>query len=125
MSRILIVEDNELNLDMLSRRLALRGFEVLTAVTGERGLEIAEKEKPDIILLDLRLPGIDGWEVLQRLKSNSDLEPIPVIALTAHVFTNDRERAFKAGFDEFAVKPVELPLLMQKMETLLARRSVV
>jgi CheY-like chemotaxis protein len=119
MAHILLVEDNELNRDMLIRRLQRRGYQVESAINGKEGLEKAETSIPDLILLDLSLPEMDGWEVLQHLKQNERLKKIPVVALTAHALLSDRDRAFAAGFDEYDIKPIELTRLLQKMEVLL------
>jgi two-component system, cell cycle response regulator DivK len=119
MARILLVEDNELNRDMLSRRLARRGYEVEIAVDGIDGFRMAVALLPDLILLDLSLPEMDGWEVLRQLKQDARTKKIPVIALTAHALVTDRTRALEAGFDEYDIKPVEMPRLLEKMETLL------
>ena len=121
MARILLVEDNEMNRDMLSRRLERRGYTVLIAVDGQQGLDMATAEKPDLILLDMSLPVLDGWEVAKLLKSDDGLKVMPVIALTAHAMAGDRERALQAGCDDYDTKPVELPRLLQKIETLLAK----
>jgi two-component system cell cycle response regulator DivK len=121
MARILLVEDNEMNRDMLSRRLERRGYTVLIAVDGQQGLDMAIAEKPDLILLDMSLPVLDGWDVAKRLKSDDALKVMPVIALTAHAMAGDRERALEAGCDDYDTKPVELPRLLQKIETLLAK----
>jgi two-component system cell cycle response regulator DivK len=118
-TRILLIEDNELNRDMLSRRLIRRGYEVKIAMDGREGLHLADSLLPDLILLDLNLPEMDGWEVLRHLKQSSRMKKIPVVALTAHAMVSDRNRALEAGFDEYDIKPVELPRLLQKMETLL------
>jgi two-component system, cell cycle response regulator DivK len=118
-TRILLVEDNELNRDMLSRRLLRRGYEVEIAVDGKEGLRMANAFCPDLILLDLSLPEMDGWEVLKNLKQNPQMKGIPVVALTAHALVSDRHRALEAGFDEYDIKPVEMPRLLKKMETLL------
>jgi CheY-like chemotaxis protein len=120
--RILLVEDNDLNRDMLSRRLERRGYEVILAVDGQDGLKKAAEMLPNLILLDLSLPEMDGWEVLQRLKSDPGLKHIPVVALTAHALVTDRNRALEAGFDDYDIKPIELPRLLAKMETLLNTR---
>ena len=120
--RILLVEDNDLNRDMLSRRLERRGYEVIMAVDGQDGLKKAAEMLPNLILLDLSLPEMDGWEVLQRLKSDPGLKHIPVVALTAHALVTDRNRALEAGFDDYDIKPVDLPRLLAKMETLLTVR---
>jgi two-component system, cell cycle response regulator DivK len=122
MTCILLVEDNEMNRDMLSRRLTRRGFEVVIAVDGKEGLEMAGKASPDLILLDLSLPEMDGWEVLNRLKQDPKMQQVPVIALTAHALVTDRDRALKAGFDDYDIKPVELPRLLKKMDSLLNER---
>ncbi|MGD0100123.1 MAG: response regulator [Acidobacteriota bacterium] len=119
MRRILLVEDNELNRDMLSRRLVRRGYEVEIAVDGREGLSMASASSPDLILLDLSLPEMDGWEVLRRLKQDPKMKSIPVVALTAHALVTDRNRALEAGFDDYDIKPVEMPRLLQKMETLM------
>src|SRR6185503_10963219 len=101
MARILLIEDNEMNRDMLSRRLTRRGYEVLVAVDGEMGLEVTRAQMPDLILMDMSLPLIDGWEVTRRLKADAALKHIPVIALTAHAMANDREKAIEAGCDDY------------------------
>ena len=113
--RILIVEDNELNLDMLSRRLTRRKFEVLTAVDGIEGIKKAKTEKPDLILMDMSLPVLDGWEATRRLKANPETRHIPIIALTAHAMAEDRQKALAAGCDEYDTKPVELRRLLRKI----------
>jgi len=123
MAKILIVEDNEMNRDMLSRRLARRGYAVVTATDGEEGLAAAEKETPDLILMDLSLPMIDGWEATRRLKANATTSVIPVIGLTAHAMTSDRDKALAAGCDDYDTKPIELPRLLEKIEALLAGTS--
>ena len=117
--RVLLVEDNELNRDMLSRRLMRRGYHVEMAADGKEGLQMADAVSPDLILLDLSLPEMDGWEVLRRLKQDPKMKQIPVIALTAHALVTDRARAMEAGFDDYDIKPVEMPRLLKKMETLL------
>jgi CheY-like chemotaxis protein len=119
MARILLVEDNELNRDMLSRRLQRRGYQVELAANGKEGLQMADTTSPDLILLDLSLPEMDGWEVLRHLKQHPKMKSIPVIALTAHALVTDRNRAFEAGFDDYDIKPIELPRLLNKMELLL------
>lgn len=119
MPTILIVEDNELSRDMLSRRLRRRGYEVLTAIDAEVGLEIAVRDKPNLILMDMSLPRIDGWEATRRLKADPQTQAIPVIALTAHAMNGDRESALEAGCDDYDTKPVELPRLLGKIERLL------
>jgi CheY-like chemotaxis protein len=119
MTRVLVVEDNEMNRDMLSRRLRRRGFEVLIAVDGAQGLALAAAEKPDLILMDMSLPVLDGWEATRRLKATPDTAGIPVIGLTAHAMATDREKCLEAGCDDYDTKPVELPRLLDKIERLL------
>ena len=116
MTRILLVEDNEMNRDMLSRRLARRGYEVLLAHDGAEGLALAAERAPDLVLMDLSLPGIDGWEVTRQLKADPATRAIPVIALTAHAMAGDRERAIAAGCDDYDTKPVEFARLLAKIE---------
>ena len=120
MNKILLIEDNELNRDMLSRRLRKRGFEVITAVDGETGISMAQTEAPSIILMDVSLPGIDGWEATRRLKSGAQTRGIPILALTAYVTAGDRETALAAGCDDFDTKPIELPRLLGKIEALIS-----
>ena len=115
MPKILLVEDNEMNLDMLSRRLRRREFEVVMAVNGQQGVEMACAEKPDLILMDMSLPVLDGWEATRRLKADPSTSRIPVIALTAHAMAEDRQRALNAGCDEYETKPVEFPRLLRKI----------
>jgi CheY-like chemotaxis protein len=112
MCRILLVEDNELNRDMLTKRLRHRGYEVVLAVNGQQALEMARSRQPDIVLMDLSLPGIDGWQVARILKNDAATRGIPVVALTAHAMLGDREKALEAGCDDYAIKPVDLLLLM-------------
>jgi CheY-like chemotaxis protein len=119
MARILLVEDNELNRDMLRRRLARRGFDVVVAVDGGEGIEMAESAAPDLILLDMSLPMVDGWEVAGRLKATAATRSIPIIALTAHAMAGDRQRALDAGCDDYDTKPIELDRLLDKMQVLL------
>ena len=119
MTRVLLVEDNELNRDMLSRRLTRRGYEVLIAVDGAEGIARARDDRPDIVLLDMSLPVIDGLEATRQLKSDPATRAIPILALTAHALTEDRERAMAAGCDDFDTKPVDLPRLLDKMTALL------
>lgn len=121
MAKILIVEDNEMNRDMLSRRLARRGYQVALAVDGEEGIAVARSERPDLILMDISLPVIDGIEATRRLKADATTQPIPIIGLTAHAMTGDREKVIAAGCDDYDTKPVELPRLLQKIEALLGR----
>jgi two-component system cell cycle response regulator DivK len=124
MAKILIVEDNEMNRDMLSRRLIRRGYTVVTAVDGEQGLVAAGSERPDLILMDMSLPVMDGWEATRRLKAESATQAIPVIGLTAHAMTGDRDKAMAAGCDDYDTKPVELPRLLEKVEALLGRSGM-
>lgn len=119
MPRILLVEDNEMNRDMLSRRLVRKGYEVTMAIDGEQGVKLASAELPDLILMDMSLPIIDGWEATRQIKSNPSLQSIPIIALTAHAMAGDREKALEAGCDDYDTKPIELPRLLSKMEALL------
>ncbi len=121
MARILLVEDNEMNRDMLSRRLSKRGYEVLLAQDGGEGIAMARSQAPDLILMDMSLPVVDGWEATRRIKSESETRSIPVIALTAHAMAGDEEKARSAGCDDFDTKPVELPRLLTKIESLLRR----
>jgi len=123
MAKILLVEDNEMNRDMLSRRLQRRGHEVLCAVDGAEGVETARAHLPNLILMDMSLPGIDGWEASRQLKADPTTNGIPIIALTAHAMSNDRERAIEAGCDDYDTKPVELPRLMGKIDALLGTSS--
>jgi len=123
MARILLVEDNEMNRDMLSRRLERRGFEVIVAVDGEEGVARAKADAPDAILMDLSLPGIDGWEATRQLKAADETRRIPVLALTAHAMAGDRDKALAAGCDEFDTKPVDLPRLVAKLQGLLGAAS--
>ncbi len=120
MSKILLVEDNEMNRDMLSRRLMRKGYEVVIAVDGESGLALAGTESPDLILMDMSLPILDGWEASRRLKAGPSTQHIPVIALTAHAMSSDRDKAIEAGCDDYDTKPVELDRLLEKIEALLA-----
>jgi len=117
--RILIVEDNDLSRDVLSRRLASRGYQVLQAAEGRQCLTMAESEAPDLILMDLGMPEIDGWECTRRLKTQAKTSTIPIIALTAHAMRGDREKALEAGCDEFDTKPIDFKGLLKKMEHLL------
>lgn len=119
MAKILYVEDNEMNRDMLSRRLSRRGHEVLIAEDGAQGLKMANDEKPDLILMDMSLPVIDGWEATKRLKSAEETSAIPIIGLTAHAMADDREKCLAAGCDDYDTKPVDLPRLLGKIEQLL------
>jgi CheY-like chemotaxis protein len=125
MPTILLVEDNELNRDMLSRRLVRRGFTVITAQDGAQGHAMACSELPDLILMDIGLPEMDGWQVTRLLKSKAETRGIPIIALTAHALITDREKAREVGCDEYDTKPVEFGRLIQKIETLLVAKGVV
>jgi CheY-like chemotaxis protein len=122
MAKILLVEDNENNRDMLARRLRRRDFEVVLALDGEEACHLAGAERPDLILMDLRLPGLDGWEATRRLKAAAATRAIPVIALTADAMAGDREKALQAGCDDYEVKPVDLASLVGKIEALLGGR---
>ena len=119
MRRILLVEDNEMNRDMLSRRLQRRGYEVIIAIDGQQGVEMARSESPDVILMDMSLPVMDGWEATRTLKSSPDTKHLPVIALTAHAMSTDREKAMEAGCDDYDTKPIELTRLLAKIEALI------
>jgi CheY-like chemotaxis protein len=119
MPRILLVEDNELNRDMLSRRLERKGYSVVMAVDGQQGVEMAARETPDLILMDMSLPVLDGWEATRRIKADERTKKIPLIALTAHAMEGDEQKAKEAGCDDYDTKPVELPRLLEKMERLL------
>ena len=121
MAKILIVEDNEMNRDMLSRRLIRRGFEIVMAVDGAEGIAAAKTETPDLVLMDMSLPVVDGWEATRRLKADAATRAIPVIGLTAHAMASDRDKVIEAGCDDYDTKPVELPRLLQKIESLLVR----
>ena len=125
MTRVLLVEDNEMNRDMLSRRLLRRGFDVVMAFDGEAGIAAAETQQPDIILMDMSLPLVDGWEATRRLKANAVTREIPVLALTAHAMDGEREKALAAGCDDFDTKPIELERLLKKIESLLQVKSEV
>jgi two-component system cell cycle response regulator DivK len=115
MPKILIVEDNELSREMLSRRLRRKGYEVLVATDGQEGIAMTQRELPDLVLMDLSLPDLDGWEATRRLKKDARTQHIPVIALTAHAMSGDREKAIDAGCDEYDTKPIELRRLLSKM----------
>jgi two-component system cell cycle response regulator DivK len=119
MQKILLVEDNEMNRDMLSRRLQRKGYCVVTAEDGEKGLSLARSEAPDLILMDISLPLMGGWEVTRLLKANESTRQIPIIALTAHAWVTDREKAIEAGCDDYDTKPVEFARLSEKIENLL------
>lgn len=119
MVKILLVEDNEMNRDMLSRRLKRNGYDVVIAMDGQQGVEMAASETPDIILMDMSLPVIDGWDATRRVKANEATRSIPVIALTAHAMAGDRERAIEAGCEDYDTKPVEITRLLNKITALL------
>jgi len=122
MPKILLVEDNEKNRDMLSRRLQKRGYDVVLAEDGQQGVSLAQSEAPVLILMDMSLPVLDGWEATRQLKAAPATRSIPIIALTAHAMAGDRERALEAGADDFDTKPVELGRLLEKIEALLAKK---
>jgi CheY-like chemotaxis protein len=119
MAKILLVEDNEMNRDMLSRRLKRRGYEVVMAMDGAKGVAMANSEKPDLILMDMSLPIMDGWEATRQIKANPDTKLIPTIALTAHAMSGDREKALNAGCDDYDTKPIDLSRLLGKIEAFL------
>ena len=123
MARVLLIEDDEMSRDMLSRRLTRRGYEVLTAADGQEGIALARSEAPEIILMDMSLPVLDGWEATRRLKSTPETGSIPIIALTAYAMTGDRERAIEVGCDDYDTKPVELSRLLEKMSALLSPKE--
>ena len=123
MAKVLLVEDNEMNRDILSRRLSRRGYVVVFAMDGAQGIEMARSEKPDIILMDLSLPVMDGWEATRHVKADKALRHVPVIGLTAHAMSGDREKALAAGCDEYDTKPVEIDRLIEKIERLLGERQ--
>jgi CheY-like chemotaxis protein len=119
MRRILLVEDNEMNRDMLARRLTKKGYEVIIAVNGAEGVELAQSQAPDLILMDMSLPVMDGWEATRQLKTSADTQTIPVIALTAHVMAEDRQKALDAGCDDYDTKPIEIARLLEKIQAFL------
>jgi two-component system cell cycle response regulator DivK len=119
MARILLVEDNEDNRDMLSRRLQRKGYDVLCAVDGREGVDMALAERPDLILMDMSLPVLDGWQATREIKANPETSAIAIIALTAHAMSSDRDQALQAGCDDYDTKPIELPRLLEKIEALL------
>jgi CheY-like chemotaxis protein len=123
MTKILLVEDNEMNRDMLSRRLMRKGHEVLIAVDGEEGVAMAQSEAPDLILMDMSLPVLDGWEATRRLKAAPETQSIPIIALTAHAMAGDREQALAAGCDDYDTKPIEFRRLLGKIEAILEKQA--
>lgn len=119
MPKILLVEDNEMNRDMLSRRLERRGYQVIEAVDGQSGIDMTVSAAPDLVLMDMSLPVLDGWEATRRLKSSAETKHIPVIALTAHAMLSDRDKALEAGCDDYDTKPIEIKRLLSKIEALL------
>ena len=119
MHKILLIEDNEMNRDMLSRRLTRKGFEITIAEDGEKGVQMAETESPNLIIMDISLPVMDGYEATRQIKANPTTRSIPVVALTAHAMSGDREKCLEAGCDEYETKPVDLPRLLDKIEQLL------
>jgi two-component system cell cycle response regulator DivK len=123
MTKVLLVEDNEMNRDMLSRRLTRRGFNVLVAVDGEQGVQMAKTEMPDLIIMDMSLPVLDGWGATRRIKADATTQSIPLIALTAHAMAGDRDKALQAGCDDYDTKPIELPRLLDKMDRLLGEKT--
>ena len=123
MAKILLVEDNDMNRDMLSRRLLRRGYDVVMALDGQQAVEMAAAEKPDLILMDMSLPVLDGWEATRRIKAAAETREIPVIALTAHAMSGDREKALESGCDDYDTKPIDLPRLLEKMAAALGRSS--
>jgi two-component system cell cycle response regulator DivK len=123
MPKILLVEDNEMNWDMLSRRLARKGYDVVLATDGAQGVAMAGTETPDLILMDMSLPVLDGWEATRRIKAAPETRAIPIIALTAHAMTSDREKALDAGCDDYDTKPIEMPRLLEKIAAILTREA--
>ncbi len=123
-SKLLLVEDNEMNRDMLSRRLQRRGYEVIIAVNGEEGVKKAQSEAPDLILMDMSLPVLDGWEATRRLKAAPKTQSIPILGLTAHAMSGDREKAIEAGCDDYDTKPIEFSRLLEKIHTLLGKEAI-
>ena len=123
MAKILLVEDNEMNRDMLSRRLERKGYQVVIAVDGQEGVAMAQSEAPDLILMDMSLPVMDGWEATRRLKAAFETRSIPIIALTAHAMSGDKEKTIEAGCDDYDTKPIEIPRLLAKVEALLGKRA--
>ena len=123
MTKILLVEDNELNRDMLSRRLQRKGFEVVNAVNGQEGVEMAHSEAPELILMDISLPVMDGWKATREIKNSPRTRSTPIIALTAHAMVGDREKSLEVGCDDYDTKPIDFQRLLKKMETLLEKRT--
>ena len=123
MNKVLLVEDNELNRDMLSKRLTRRGYDVITAGDGQQGVDLAQSQSPDLILMDMSLPVLDGWQATRRIKSDPATKGIPIVALTAHAMSGDREKAMEAGCDDYDSKPVDMNRLLKKMNDLLGIES--
>lgn len=123
MTKILLVEDNEMNRDMLSRRLERKGFEVIIAVDGLEGVNMARSEKPDLVLMDMSLPVMDGWEAVRTLKDDPETQAIPVLGLSAHAMTPDRDKAINAGCDDYDTKPVDIKRLLEKIQALLGQND--
>ena len=123
MAKILLVEDNEMNWDMLSRRLKRKGYEVVVATDGKQGVALAASEAPDLILMDMGLPVVDGWEATRQIKQSTGIQTIPIIALTSHAMKGDREKALSAGCDDYDVKPIDFPRLLEKIQQLLEPRE--
>lgn len=123
MAKILLVEDNEMNRDMLMRRLARRGYEVVSAVDGGEGVALARSESPDLILMDMDLPVVDGWEATRQLKAAPETRVIPIIAITAHAMVGDREKAIAAGCNDYDAKPIDFPRLLDKIEAILGKEA--
>ena len=123
MTKILLVEDNELNRDMLSRRLQRKGFEVVNAVDGQEGVEMAHSEAPELILMDISLPVMDGWEAARKIKKSPMTRSTPIIALTAHAMVGDREKSLEAGCDDYDTKPIDFQRLLKKMKTLMEKKT--
>jgi CheY-like chemotaxis protein len=123
MAKILLVEDNEMNRDMLSRRLGRRGYHVVVAADGEQGIRLAKAEAPDLILMDMSLPVLDGWEATRQLKAAPETQCIPIIALTAHAMAGDREKALDAGCNDYDTKPIEFPRLLAKIQAILVEEA--
>lgn len=121
MAKILLVEDNEMNRDMLSRRLERKAYQVIIAVDGEQGVAMAKSEHPDLILMDMSLPVIDGWEATRQLKADPETRSVPIIALTAHAMAGDRDKSLEAGCDDYDTKPIELKRLLEKMQVFLKK----
>lgn len=124
MPKILLVEDNEMNRDMLSRRLVRKGYEVVIAVDGAEGVEMSVSKEPDLILMDMSLPVLDGWQATTQIKANPETQAIPVIAITANAMAGDREKCLAAGCDDYDTKPIEFPRLLDKIQKLLSKRAI-